>query len=64
MRELNFEDYLPNIEFYNKKYKSTVKGVPEEEVDDDKEESLGSSAENESRFWLIFDSNFNTNLPK
>ena len=50
MRELNFEDYLPNIEFYNKKYKSTVKGVPEEEVDDDNEESLGSSAENESRF--------------
>ena len=64
MRELNFEDYLPNIEFYNKKYKSTVKGVPEEEVDDDNEESIGSSAENESRFWLIFDSNFNTNLPK
>ena len=64
MRELNFEDYLPNIEFYNKKYKSTVKGVPEEEVDDDNEESIGSSSENESRFWLIFDSNFNTNLPK
>jgi hypothetical protein len=50
MRELNFEDYLPNIEFYNKKYKSAVKGIPEEEVDDDNEESVGSSADNESRF--------------
>ncbi len=26
MRELNFEDYLSNVEYYNKKYKQTIKG--------------------------------------
>ena len=26
MKELNFEDYISNIEYYNKKYKQTIKG--------------------------------------
>lgn len=36
MRELNFEDYLSNIVYYNKKYKQAIKG--KDEKDDDESE--------------------------
>ena len=34
MRELNFEDYLANIVYYNKKYKQTIKGATGAGVED------------------------------
>ena len=36
MRELNFEDYLGNIIYYNKKYKMAIKGnQPEQSEEED-----------------------------
>ncbi len=45
MRELNFEDYLPLVEYYNKKYKQCARGGNIQESQSDESEDSRSNKE-------------------
>ena len=51
MRELNFEEYLGNVEYYNKKYKQTIKGGTD--LADDSEEEADWDLQKSNVSFLI-----------
>lgn len=44
MRDLNFEDYLSNVEYYNKKYKEMAKKMPVKETEDPENDDSSSKS--------------------